>query len=90
MAYFQFSDYYFIDMELCDMSLQEYLYPDSLQATTVLGLPPFMKDLPDSSIEGHIWGIMTQISSGLKFIHSHSLVHRDLKPSNGNSFCYTH
>ena len=79
-----YSPYYFIDMELCDLSLQAYLYPHSSISTTGLGLPPFLKDLPSSLLAVHIWNIMKQIANGLKFIHEHSEVHRDIKPSNGD------
>ena len=79
---FKHSPYFFIDMELCDLSLHAYLYPRELESAG-LGLPPFLKDLPPSSAVIHIWNIMRQIASGLKFIHEHSVAHRDLKPSNG-------
>jgi serine/threonine protein kinase len=62
----------YIDMELCDMDLDEYikmkwsLYP--------------IDGIPD---ECRIWDIMTQIAGGLTFVHSKKEIHRDLKPSNG-------
>ena len=81
------SEYFFIDMELCDLSLQGYLYKNSLESSG-LGLPPLLKDLPSSSVPVHIWNIMRQIASGLKFVHDHCEAHRDLKPSNGNHDLY--
>ena len=78
---FTYSPYYFIDMELCDLSLQGYLYANEEFAG--LGLPPFIKDIPSSSFAAHIWSIIRQIASGLKYIHEHCEAHRDLKPSNG-------
>lgn len=87
MGDFTYSSYYFIDMELCDLSLQGYLYPDPTEYTAI-GLPPLLRDLPSASVPDHIWNIMRQIASGLKFIHAHSEAHRDLKPSNGDhSYC---
>ena len=69
-------------MELCDLSMQGYLYP-SPDGYIGTGLPPLLKDLPVSALGDHIWNIMKQIASGLKFIHANSEAHRDLKPSNG-------
>ena len=80
---FRFSEYYFIDMELCDLSLQAYLYPSSPAAVSDLGFPPFIKDLQLDSIVVHILDIMWQITAGLMFIHDQAEAHRDLKPSNG-------
>ena len=69
-------------MELCDLSMQGYLYP-SADEYIGTGLPPLLKDLPDSALGDHIWNIMKQIASGLTFIHANGEAHRDLKPSNG-------
>jgi serine/threonine protein kinase len=86
MGDFRYSSYYFIDMELCDLSLQGYLYPDPFESYTAMGLPPSLQGLPPASVADHICNIMRQIANGLKFIHAHSEAHRDLKPSNGNQF----
>jgi serine/threonine protein kinase len=71
-------------MELCDLSLQGYIHPTSTLDHIGTGLPPRLEDLPDSALPDHIWNIMKQIASGLKFIHEKGEAHRDLKPSNGN------
>lgn len=80
---FIYSSYFFIDMELCDLSLQGYLYPDTLEYAG-LGLPPLFKHLPSSAVADYIWNIMRQIASGLKFVHTKCIAHRDVKPSNGD------
>jgi serine/threonine protein kinase len=79
------SHFFFIDMELCDLSLREYLYPNANTNYSAIGLPPFLKDLPQSSKATHIWNIMKQISAGVEFIHSEGEVHRDLKPGNSET-----
>lgn len=71
---------FFIDMELCDFDLEEYI---SGRLTT-----PESKNLSEYSLTNgawNYWDIMEQISNGLKFIHERELVHRDLKPSNSIS-----
>jgi serine/threonine protein kinase len=75
------STYSFIDMELCDFDLKEYIesrhqyssytrVPEKLRGQG--GMPSF-----------EMWNIMSQIANGVAFIHSHREVHRDLKPRNG-------
>lgn len=61
---------YYIDMELCDWNLEQFI--DQHRPTSEA---PF-------TIE-QLWGIMTHIASGITFIHDEGLVHRDLKPRNG-------
>jgi serine/threonine protein kinase len=82
------SHYYFVDMELCALTLENYIYGTSTgqvrgSLTPELSLPRFIQDAPASIKSLQIWNIMRQIASGVKFIHSHGEVHRDLKPSNG-------
>jgi serine/threonine protein kinase len=67
--------YVFIDMELCDLNLEEY----NKARWTV-----FQVQKPAYKLRDHeTWVIMTQIASALAFVHSKDLVHRDLKPPNG-------
>jgi len=73
---------YFIDMELCDINLEEYL----------LGTKSGIRGLVDRGTackEGRhqflILAIMQQLISGLSFIHSHDEVHRDMVLQNGNN-----
>jgi serine/threonine protein kinase len=77
------SPYYFIDMELCDMNLENYIYSNSPKQES---LPHFVKTAPSSVKASQIWNIMRQIASGVAFIHSHDEVHRDLKPRNSIFF----
>lgn len=78
---------YFIDMELCDLTLHHYIYaprivPENWEApgdlsfivTEGSGLQKF----------ANVWAILSQISEGLAYIHTHDLVHRDMKPRNGD------
>ena len=72
------SAFYYIDMELCDCNLDEYIYgrktvPSLLDWSLAVdnGEGPFLTCY-----------IMSQIISGLKFIHAHDEVHRDFNPQN--------
>jgi serine/threonine protein kinase len=60
---------FYIDMELCGDSLEQYLNkldgPAHLQFRQI-----------------DIWRVMHQITSGVEYIHSCNTVHRDVKPAN--------
>src|SRR5271155_4185908 len=75
-----YSTYYYVDMELCDINLDDYIYkpwPPGL-----IGKSRFFRfDNLNVPIE---WAILADIATGLAFIHSLGEVHRDLKPRNGN------
>src|SRR5271154_4095534 len=64
---------YYIDMELCDGNLDQFMR-DHLPSSTT---PIHISD---------IWNIMVQITSGLAYIHSFGEIHRDIKPRNSNTF----
>lgn len=64
---------YYIDMELCDGNLDQFMR-DHLPSSTT---PIHISD---------IWNIMVQITSGLAYIHSCGEIHRDIKPRNSNTF----
>jgi serine/threonine protein kinase len=70
-------NYYFLDMELCDINLGSYILgelPTEIHAS-------FNVDASNRMVQ--VWKIMLDICNGVKFIHDHQEVHRDLKPNNG-------
>lgn len=67
--------FYFIDMELCEMNLDEY--------NKCARIVEKVHKEPLALRETRIWDIMKQIANGLRFIHENNLIHRDLKPQNG-------
>jgi serine/threonine protein kinase len=75
---------YFFDMELCDLSLYDYIYRKTPPNPSE-SLPFFVKDAAASLKAQQIWIIMKQIACGVKYVHSHGAVHRDLKPANSIS-----
>jgi serine/threonine protein kinase len=75
------SPYYFIDMELCDFNLEDYIYRD-LDLPIQTSTPRFVTSAPSEAEALPIWKIMMEITSGVEFIHSKDEIHRDLKPSN--------
>lgn len=75
-------NHYFIDMELCDFDLENYikgadnyLISDEQRSLTRLQ----GKRGPYDIVQ-----IAKQIANGVAFIHLHNKVHRDLKPKNSN------
>jgi serine/threonine protein kinase len=74
--------YYFIDMELCDLTLTQYIYGPSISAPEAV--PYFIKDAPSMLKAQQIWNVMINIANGLKYLHSLNMAHRDLKPDNGS------
>jgi len=71
--------YYFFDMELCEMNLEGYMH----EHASKLGLKYLDPIVDDELSSLSLWGIIRQITSGLDFIHNHRELHRDLKPRNG-------
>lgn len=85
-------NFYFIDMELCDFTLRDYIkyhgdggsigFIDANLSAPVLAT----KDCSFLERVHNMWAIGSHIASGLEFLHSHKHVHRDLKPANGMHF----
>jgi len=76
---------YFIDMELCDMNLQQWI-DRTWHEDTAKKLPHLTIELPPRMRIGQIWDIMEDITRAVAFIHGEREIHRDLKPS--NSICF--
>jgi serine/threonine protein kinase len=80
-------EYYFIDMELCEFNLHDYIYGDR---SALFKFPP--SDILDAVLVPqddfvcmkveNVYCIMTDVTNGLEYIHSCGQVHRDLKPKN--------
>jgi len=73
---------YFIDMELCDLNLDQCIYR-TWDESTAKKLPWIKTELPPQTRMGQVWDIMEDITRAVDFIHSEHEIHRDLKPSNG-------
>lgn len=89
------SSYYFVDMELCDLSLSTYICGErpSQIAAPVDNTPPsfrlrsFVENDCSLSLKAqNVCTIMSHIANGLEFLHRHAYVHRDLKPENGTAY----
>ena len=74
---------YFIDMELCDLNLQDYIHSENPLNLTGLVLYFSRGGGVESCLE--IWTVMSQIACGVEYIHRQNLVHRDIKPANGDA-----
>jgi serine/threonine protein kinase len=82
-------DYYFIDMELCDLTLNDYIQYFSELGSFAFEIessmsPVFVEKGCSVLMRlNNIWTIGSHIARGLDFLHKHDQVHRDLKPLNG-------
>lgn len=72
----------FIDMELGDMNLDQWIYK-TWDDSTAKRLPFLATELCPQVRMGQIWKIMEDITRAVDFIHSSHDIHRDIKPSNG-------
>jgi serine/threonine protein kinase len=70
---------YFIDMDLCDFNLSEFLRGDKVKPDDWFIHWP-IEDYGDRLF--FIVVFLQEIANGLYFIHGHDYVHRDLKPEN--------
>jgi serine/threonine protein kinase len=73
--------FYFIDMELCEISLEKYM-----QGETITGLINWNTVRIQNEVHEQAYKIMQQILNGMIYIHCLNEVHRDLSPNNGTSF----
>ena len=75
------SVFHYIDMELCDFTLEKYIYGDvpHLANWTDIRWGPIESRIVE------IAGIAEHIIQGLIFIHELDQVHRDLSPQNGTT-----
>jgi serine/threonine protein kinase len=73
---------YFIDMELCDLNLERWIYRQWDEATAKK-LPFLTAEFPPGPRLGQVLDIMEDITRAVAFIHEEHEIHRDLKPSNG-------
>jgi serine/threonine protein kinase len=77
--------YYYIDMEFCDMTLDEFIRGNSDSLALRCPVHPeflFNEALPAWWKTTENLKVLSQITSGLAFIHKNNYVHRDLKPAN--------
>jgi serine/threonine protein kinase len=75
----------FIDMELCDLDLAEFIAGGKPRES----VPTFFViDKPSPVKARQIWNIMLQIAKGIEYLHLKHIVHRDLKPANGIRLCW--
>jgi len=78
---------YFIDMELCELNLHDYIHqvpPSAQSEPTTESIPHFEKGAGAVSVQ-QIWKVMSQIANGVEYIHRKGYVHRDIKPANGET-----
>lgn len=76
----QLAPYYYIDMELCDFSLQNYI--DGIDVPMICGQQYHLATGSAEMEFLRLVNIMNQVAKGLDFIHGNGEVHRDIKPSN--------
>jgi serine/threonine protein kinase len=69
--YGQLGDSYYIDMELCEFNLEQYIYGFDMadRMLPALDMTTLLK-------------IMRDVCRGLAFIHESKKLHRDIKPQN--------
>jgi serine/threonine protein kinase len=81
-GWLQGSSAYYIDMELCDANLEQYIQGKFLIYESSENPRFFGATIKERGV-WNTWDIMEQICIGIEFIHACKQVHRDLKPRNG-------
>lgn len=82
-------NYYFIDMELCEVNLKSYINGERGSIVEDREFPHLINIAfveQGCSMQTkllNIWTVMSHLAQGVRFIHGHDLAHRDLKPRNG-------
>jgi serine/threonine protein kinase len=76
---------YFIDMELCEGNLDDFIQSPQSFSLFLSGNPRLLNINFVTYQPCHTWDIMEQIAAGVAFIHKCNEVHRDLKPQNGRT-----
>jgi len=74
------TSFFFLDMELCDLSLDAYIY-QRWTARIRDKVPAFVRESPLEQVT-EVGQIMTDMTNAVEYIHSHGEIHRDLKPHN--------
>lgn len=77
---FSKSPYYYIDMDVFDFNLRDYI-----RGTIVSTHSQFSSFLrgAGSASSLQIWTVMSHIAAGVEYIHQKGNIHRDIKPANG-------
>jgi len=77
------SPFYYIDMELCELTLEDYIYRTEKWRRIDKQVSPYFQLGPSEPAPMlDTWCIMTEITSAVRFMHKENQVHRDLKPTN--------
>jgi serine/threonine protein kinase len=88
--WFKSNSEYYIDMELCDLTLHDYIHNRASFIGQHSDLshhsPIFVFDDCSAHLNLlNVCAIINHIARGLEFIHQEHYTHRDIKPLNGKS-----